>query len=143
MFPEHSGIYVAQRADDIVIVKVKGVYPSLQLDKNAIHLSKYFKSGKIVEVPKELFENMEIFHSEWNFTSLDFLNFGVFSKTEFAPDGAKLYLSEEDMLSIGGKYYRLCQQGVSPIKVIRALSYEFKVSTEQIIHLINGFDRQQ
>ena len=143
MFPEHSGIYAAQRENDIVVVKVKGVYPSLQLDKKAILLSEYFRSGKIVEVPQSLFENIEIFHSEWNFIPLDFFNFGVFSKTEFVPNGANLYLSEEDILSIQGKYYRLCQQGVSPIKVIRALSYEFKVSTEQIIPLINGFDSQQ
>lgn len=143
MFPEHSGIYAAQRNDDIIIVKVKGVYPSLQLDKNAILLSEYFRSGKIVEASKELFDNIELFHTDWNFIPLDFFNFGVFSKTDFAPNGANLYLSEEDVLAIQGKYYRLCQQGVSPIKVIRALSYEFKVSTEQIIPLVNEFDTQQ
>lgn len=142
MFPEHSGIYAAKKNNDIVVVKVKGVYPSLQLDKKAIFLSEYFRNGKIVEVPQKLLDNMEMFHSEWNFIPLDFIDFGVFSKTEFAPNGANLHLSEEDMLSIQGKYYRLCQQGVSPIKVIRALSYEFKVSTEQILPLINEFDRQ-
>jgi hypothetical protein len=46
------------------------------------------------------------------------------------------------MQSIRGKYYRLCQQGVSPIKIVRALGYEFKVSREQIINLINEFDAQ-
>ena len=142
MFPEHSGVYIAQRDDDIIIVKVKGVYPSLQLDKKAMFLSEFLRNGKIVEVPKETFDNIELFHTEWNFIPLRFINFGVFSKTEFAPDGTNLYLTEEDILAIRGKYYRLCQAGVSPVKVVRALSYEFKVSTEQILPLINEFDHQ-
>lgn len=142
MFPENSGVYAAQRGDDIIIVKVKGVYPSLQLDRKAIFLSEFLRSGKIVEVSKETFDNIELFHTEWNFIPLRFINFGVFSKTEFAPDGTNLYLTEEDMLAIQGKYYRLCQAGVAPLKVVRALSYEFKVSTEQILPLINEFDHQ-
>lgn len=142
MFPEHSGVYIAQRDDDIIIVKVKGVYPSLQLDKKAILLSEYLKNGKIVEAPSGLFENLEIFHTKWNFIPLDCINYGVFSKTEFVPDGTKLYLSEEDILAVQGMYYRLCQQGVSPLKAIRAVSYEYKTSTEQIISLVNEFDKQ-
>ena len=142
MFPEHSGVYIAQRDDDIIIVKVKGVYPSLQLDKKAILLSEYLKTGKIVEASSGLFENIELFHTKWNFIPLDCINFGVFSKTEFVPNGTNLYLSEEDVLAIQGLYYRLCQQGVSPVKVIRAISYEFKLPTEQVISLINEFDKQ-
>jgi hypothetical protein len=87
-------------------------------------------------------DNITIFHESWNFHPLKFVNFSVFSKIEFQPDGTKLYLSEEDIIGIRGKYFRMCQQGVSPMKVIRALSYEFKTSKDQIIALINEFDKQ-
>jgi hypothetical protein len=144
MFPEHSGVYIAQKDNDIIVVKVKCVYPSLQLDKKAINLGEYLRTGKIVEVTQSQFDNLELFHAQWNFIPLDFINFGVFSKnkTDFAPNGADLYLEEEEVIALRGKYFRLCQQGVSPLKVIRAISYEYKVSTEQIIKLINGFDEQ-
>jgi hypothetical protein len=142
MFPESSGVYITQRESELFIVKVKGVYPTLQLDKKAVDLGEYLRHGKIKEVPQNVLDNMELFHTEWEFNSLRFINFGVFSKTEFNPDGNNLYLSEEEMISLRGKYYRLCQQGVSPMKVIRALGYEFKVSEDQIIKLINDFDAQ-
>jgi hypothetical protein len=142
MFPESSGVYIAQRNDDLFIVKVKGVYPTLQLDKKAVDLGEFLRNGKTKEVPQDVMDNMELFHTDWEFNSLRFINFGVFSKTEFNPNGNNLYLSEEDVLSLRGKYYRLCQQGVSPMKVIRALGYEFKISREQIINLINDFDAQ-
>lgn len=142
MFPEASGVYIAQRDADLFIVKVKGVYPTLQLDKKAVDLGEYLRHGKTKEVPQEVLDNLELFHYEWEFNPLRFINFGVFSNLEFNPDGTKLYLSEDDMVSLRGKYYRLCQQGVSPMKVIRALGYEFKVSTDQILELINNFDAQ-
>lgn len=142
MFPESSGVYIAQKESDLFIVKIRGVYPTLQLDKKAIDLGVYLRSGKTKEVPQELLDCMEIFHTEWDFHPLNFIDFSVFSNIEFCPDSSQLYLSEEDILSIRGKYYRMCQQGVSPIKVIRALSYEFKCSKEQIIKLINNFDEQ-
>lgn len=141
MFPESSGLYIAQRDLDIFIVKVKGVYPTMQLDKKAMDLGSYFRDGKITEVPQNVLDNMEICHTEWEFRPLS-INFGVFSKTEFNPNGNDLYLSEDEIISLRNKYYRLCQQGVSPLKVVRALGYEFKVSTEQIMKLINSFDAQ-
>ena len=142
MFPECSGVYFAQRKDELFIVKVKGVYPTMQLDKKAIDLGEYLGSGKFKEVSVETLDNIELFHEEWTFYPLTFISIGVFSKTKFMPDGTNLYLSEDDYTSIRGKYYRLCEQGVSAIKVIRALSHEFKVSKDQIINLINGFDSQ-
>lgn len=142
MFPENSGVYIAQRESDLFIVKVKGVYPTLQLDKKAVDLGSFLGSGKNVEVPQDVLDNIELCHMDWVFHPLSFINFGVFSKTEFSPNGSDLYLSEDDVRSLQGKYYRLCQQGVSPMKVIRALGYEFKVSKDQIIKLINEFDAQ-
>ena len=142
MFPESSGVYIAKRNEDLFVVKVKGVYPTIQLDKKAIDLGEYLRTGKIKEIAQQVLDNMEIFHTDWEFRSLG-IDFSVFSKTtEFRPDGTKLYLSEEDMIAIRGKYYRLCQQGVSPMKVMRALGYEFKVSMDQIIRLVNEFDAQ-
>lgn len=142
MFPESSGVYIAQRESDLFIVKVKGVYPTLQLDKKAIDLGKFLCNGRMQEVTQDVLDDMELFHMSWNFIPLNFINFGVFSKTEFNPNGSALYLSEEDIISIQGKYYRLCQQGVSAMKVVRALGYEFKMSKEQVISLINEFDKQ-
>ena len=141
MFPESSGLFIAQRDLDIFIVKVKGVYPTMQLDKKAINLGGFFRDGKIAEVPQNVLDNIEMFHTEWEFRPLN-INFGVFSLNEFNPNGNNLYLSEDEIISIRNKYYRLCQQGVSPLKVARALGYEFKVSTDQILKLINSFDAQ-
>lgn len=142
MFPESSGVYIAQRESDLFVIKIRGVYPALQLDRKAIDLGKYLCNGKTVEVSQEVLDNIELFHTEWDFYPLRFIDFTVFSKIDFNPDGTKLYLSEEDILSIRGKYYRMCQQGVSPTKIIRAISYELKCSKEQIINLINEFDAQ-
>lgn len=142
MFPESSGVYIAQRNDELFIVKVKGVYPTMQLDKKALDLSEFLINGKYKEVPQATLDGIELFHTSWEFHPLRFIHFGVFSKTEFNPDGQNLYLIEEDITALRSKYYRLCQQGVSPSKIIRALGYEFKVSTEQIISLLNNFDAQ-
>ena len=103
MFPESSGVYIAQRESSLFIVKIKGVYPSLQLDKKAIDLGEYLANGKMKEVSQEVLDNIEIFHTEWDFHPLSFVNFTVFSNIEFRPDGTNLYLSEEDILSIRGK----------------------------------------
>lgn len=143
MFPESSGIYIAQRDDDLVILKIKGIYPSLQIDKNAFDLGLFLKTGKKCEVSEEILSNIEIFHNEWDFFPLNFVNYSVFSiHTSFAPDSSKLYLSEEDILLIRGKYYRMCQQGVSVLKIIKALAYEFKTTRAQIVNLVNTFDGQ-
>lgn len=142
MFPECSGVYIAQREDSLFIVKVKGVYPTLQLDKKAVNLGVFLRNGKTEEVSQDILDNMELFHTRWEFHPLRFLNFSVFSKTEFQPNGTALYLSEEDILSLRSLYYRLCQQGVPPMKAVRAVGYELKVSKDQVLKLINSFDEQ-
>lgn len=143
MFPDSSGIYIAQRQNKTLIVKIKGIYPAFQLDKNAFDLGEFLRTGKKDEVPKETLDNIELFHNEWTFHPLRFINFGVFSKTEFYPDGSSLYMSVDDLMSIRGMYFRLCEQGVPATKIVRALAYEFKCSTDQIISLVNEFDKQQ
>lgn len=140
MFPESSGVYIAKRDNKAVVVRIKGVYPSLTLDKAAIDLGSFLSRGKVLEAPKELLDNIEIFHTEWDFYPLKFIDFGVFSNTEFAPDSSRLYMDQEEILMITGKYYRMCQQGVSPTKIIRALACEFKTTKEQIIKFVNALD---
>lgn len=143
MFPECSGVYYAQKENELFLVKVRGIYPSLTLDKHAIDLGAYLTSGKTKEVPQSVLDNMEIFHTEWDFLPLDSrLNLNVFSKANIVPLGTKLEISYEEVLNIAGKYRRMCQQGVSPLKIIRALAYEFKTSTDQIIELVNKLDAQ-
>ena len=139
MFPENSGMYIASRDSEAYIIKVKGVYPSLRIEKKALNLAEFFTNNKVEEAPQDVLDNMEIFHSEWQFKSLPI---NVFSKIQFCSTTTNLYMSMEDISALRGKYYRMVQQGVSITKVIRALSYEFKTSKEQIIKLINAFDAQ-
>lgn len=142
MFPEYSGVYLAQREDDLYVVKVKGVYPTLALDKNALDLGEFLRSGKTKAVDKTILDNMELMHQRWLFTRMRVDNvFSNIKKNEFT-GVTSLYASEEDVIAIRSMYYRLCQQGVSPFKIIRALTHEFKTNEEQIIKLVNGFDKQ-
>ena len=141
MFPDHSGVFIAKRNGNLLIVTVKGVYPTLKLGDRAIDLGEYLKNGKLVEVNKHTLEAVELFHMSWEFLPLN-VNISVFSNTEFDPTGTNLYLSDEDIMYVQGLYYRLCQQGVSPLKAVRAISYEYKISKEQVLNLINKFDAQ-
>ena len=140
MFPEHSGVFIAQRDSELLIVTVKGVYPTLQLER-AVDLGEYLKSGKLIPVDKNTLDNIVLFHSKWSFEVLP-VDIPVFSKTDFSPSGTNLYLSDEDAIHIQGLYYRLCAQGVSPLKSARAISYEYKLSMDQVLNLINKFDAQ-
>lgn len=142
MFPESSGLYIAQRDQDLYVVKVKGVYPTLQLDKKIMDLGEFLRRGKIQEAPREAGDNIELFHESWRFYPLAFL-YGIFSnKLEFAIGQKDLYLSDEDYFALRGRYYRLIQQGVPSTKAVRAISYEFKLPTERVCKLINGFEKE-
>ena len=142
MFPEASGAYIAHRDAKSYIVKIKGVYPTFDLDNRIFDLGEFLNKGKLSEAPKGTAENILLAHEKWSFEPLKFLNFEVFSNTEFRNDNGDLYLSDDDYYRIRGKYYRLVEQGVSAVKIIRALSYEFKVPTERIIELVNCYDRE-
>lgn len=142
MFPESSGVYIAKRESEILIVRIKGMFPTLTLDKKALDLGSFLRTGKVEEVSKDTLDNIELFNEYWTFHPLKHIGFDVFSKIEFIPDSSRLYVSEEDMIALRGKYYRMCQQGVSPTKIIRALTYEFKTTPDQIIELVNKFDGQ-
>jgi len=143
MFPEQSGAYIASRNEDLYLVKVKGVYPTLQLGKSVFDLGAFLRSNRIQQASTDTLDNMELMHQNWRFVPLIGKN-SVFSDNNlgFIPNAEDLYLSNEDYFSIRGLYYRLIQQGVPSTKIVRALSYEFKIPTEKIIQLINKFDKQ-
>lgn len=139
-FPTSSGIYIAQKAEHIIMFEVKGVYPTLQLGKG-VALDKFFSGSKLVEASKEEMANIELFPESWRFDKLKYINTGVFSKIDFSASG-HLYISEDDDFAMRSKYYRLCEMGVSSGKIIRAIASEFKLSLDQVISMINRWDEE-
>lgn len=139
-FPLSAGTYMCQRDTDLIIIVIKGLFPMLRLD-SGFDLGYFLKKRKLKEVPKDILANIEIFPEMWRFTPLRDLNYSVFSKNEFHATG-RLELPVDREADIKEKYYLLTQQGVSTIKIIRALTQEFKVSPDTICDLVNGFDKQ-
>lgn len=139
-FPLSAGTYMCQRDTDLIIIVIKGLFPMLRLD-SGFDLGYFLKKRKLKEVSKGILANIEIFPEMWRFTPLRDLNYSVFSKNEFHATG-RLELPIDREADIKEKYYLLTQQGVSTIKIIRALTQEFKVSPDTICDLVNGFDKQ-
>lgn len=75
----------------------------------------------------------------WEFSKIESIDTRVFPKTAFKVNG-NLDLGTDEKLSLRNTYYRFVQSGVSSSKIIRALMYEYHVTMEQIISLINEFD---
>lgn len=139
-FPLSAGTYMCQRDTDLIIIVIKGLFPMLRLD-SGFDLGYFLEKRKLKEVSKGILANIEIFPEMWRFTPLRDLNYSVFSKNEFHATG-RLELPIDRETDIKEKYYLLTQQGVSTIKIIRALTQEFKVSPDTICDLVNGFDKQ-
>ena len=140
-FPESPGLYVAQRNTDVVLFKLTGMFPTLIVGK-ALYLSNLIEGNSLSETPKNVLENMIIFPEKWKFTQLGkLINMDVFPKLVFKCDG-DLDLSTDEVLHIRSTYYRLVQSGVAPSKILRALSYEYKLTMSQTIDLINKFDKE-
>lgn len=139
-FPLSAGTYMCQRDTDLIIIVIKGLFPTLRLD-SGFDLGYFLKKRKLKEASKDILANIEIFPEMWQFTPLRDLNYSVFSKNEFHATG-RLELPIDREVDIKEQYYLLTQQGVSQIKIIRALTQEFKVSPDTICDLINGFDKQ-
>lgn len=131
---------MCQRDTDLIIIVIKGLFPMLRLD-SGFDLGYFLEKRKLKEVSKGILANIEIFPEMWRFTPLRDLNYSVFSKNEFHATG-RLELPIDREADIKEKYYLLTQQGVSTIKIIRALTQEFKVSPDTICDLVNGFDKQ-
>lgn len=137
-FPETPGLYIAQRDYDVVLIKITGMYPTLELGK-CINITSLICGNTIKEASKEVINSILLFSNKWKFTMLKDIDMRVFPKTSFKADG-NLDLSTDERLMLRNTYYRMVQSGVSSSKIIRALMYEYKTSMEQVINLLNKFD---
>lgn len=137
-FPETPGLYIAQRDYDVVLIKITGMYPTLELGK-CINITSLICGNTIKEASKEVVNSILLFSDKWKFTMLKDINVSVFPKTSFKADG-NLDLSTDERLMLRNMYYRMVQSGVSSSKIIRAIMYEYKTSMEQVINLLNKFD---
>ena len=137
-FPETPGLYIAQRDYDVVLIKITGMYPTLELGK-CINITSLICGNTIKEASKEVINSILLFSDKWKFTMLKDIDMRVFPKTAFKTDG-NLDLSTDERFMLRNEYYRMVQSGVSSSKIIRALMYEYKTSMEQVINLLNKFD---
>ena len=137
-FPETPGLYIAQRDYDVVLIKITGMYPTLELGK-CINVTSLICGNTIKEASKEVVNSILLFSDKWKFTMLKDIDMRVFPKTSFKADG-NLDLSTDERLMLRNMYYRMVQSGVSSSKIIRAFMYEYKTSMEQVINLLNKFD---
>ena len=137
-FPENPGLYIAQREYDVILIKITGMYPTLQVGK-CVYLSAMIGGNTIKEAPKEIVDNIILFSKNWEFSKIESIDTRVFPKTAFKVDG-NLDLGTDEKLSLRNTYYRLVQSGVSSSKIIRALMYEYHVTMDEVVRLINEFD---
>ena len=84
-------------------------------------------------------EGGEAWYHFMDMTKIESIDTRVFPKTAFKVNG-NLDLGTDERLSLRNTYYRFVQSGVSSSKIIRALMYEYHVTMEQVISLINEFD---
>lgn len=80
LFPQSAGMYFVQRDNDLFIITIKGLFPTLKLD-SGFNLGLFLKTRKLEKASKEVLDNIEIFPEMWKFTSMDFIDYSVFSKT--------------------------------------------------------------
>lgn len=139
-FPTSPGLYIVQRETNVILLKITGMYPTLQLGK-AISIDKIIEGNSIKEASKEIVTNISLFPEKWKFTKLDCINMNAFPKQSFRPDGY-LDLSTEEYLSMRSMYYRLSQSGISFQKIASAFVFEYKTTMDQVIKLINKFDSE-
>lgn len=137
-FPEEAGLYVVQRGSDIVLIKIVGMFPLLEIARG-FTIDSLLTGQQLKEASKEMLANIEINPTEWKWQSLN-VNMSVFPKITFDSDSANVALSTEEYLTMRSKYYRMCQQGVSQSKITRALMYEYKLKMSAVIELKREFD---
>lgn len=85
-FPLSAGTYMCQRDTDLIIIVVKGLFPTLQLD-GGFDLGYFLKKRKLREASKEILANIELFPEMWTFTPMRGMNYSVFAKNEFHTTG--------------------------------------------------------
>lgn len=139
-FPDTPGLYIAQHGEQVALIKITGRYPSLVLGKS-LDISGFIVGGEIKEVPKEQLSHMITCSNEWTFRILYGIDISVFPKTAFRPDGI-VDLDPDTRYSMKTKYFRLCQQGISAITIMRALVVEYNITMDQVRQLVNEFDKE-
>ena len=138
-FPITPGLYIAQRDQDVVLIRITGQYPRLVLGKG-IDISTFIRTGGIKEVDKETLSNIAACSAEWEFRVLPYIEMSVFPKTMFRPDGI-IDIDPDTTNAIRTAYYRLSQQGVPCSEIMRALAYEHNITMDQMRQLANKFDK--
>lgn len=138
-FPTSPGLYIVQRDTNVVLLKITGMYPTLQIGKS-IFITSLIEGNTVKEASKEIIDNIIIYPEKWKFSTLNGINMNVFPKLSFKVDG-NLDLSVDELLNLRYKYFRLTQSGISALKIARAFAFEYKASIKQIIELINQFDK--
>lgn len=139
-FPITPGLYIAQRDQDVVLIRVTGQYPRLVLGKG-IDISTFIRSGGIKEVDKETLSNIVVFSREWSFRNLPSIEMSVFPKTMFRPDGM-IDIDPDTTNAIRTEYFRFSQQGMPYSEIMRALAYEHNITMDQMRLLANKFDKE-
>lgn len=137
-FPTSAGLYIAQRDNDIALIKVTGMYPTLQLGKS-IDLRSLITGNSLKEADKDMLKNIAMFSNEWSFKPIEGINMSAFPKTSFKPDG-RLDVSADDYIAMRKVYYRLSQNGTPFPTIAHALSFEYKIGIKQMLELMNQFD---
>lgn len=137
-FPITPGLYIAQREQDVVLIRITGQFPRLVLGKG-IDISTFIRTGGIKEVDKELLSSIALCSNEWEFRNLPFIGMSVFPKTTFKPDGI-IEIDPDTTNAIRTAYIRLSQQGVPYSDIMRALADKHNITMEQMRQLINKFD---
>lgn len=79
-FPLSAGTYMCQRDTDLIIIVVKGLFPTLQLD-GGFDLGYFLKKRKLREASKEILANIELFPEMWTFTPMRGMNYSVLQRT--------------------------------------------------------------
>lgn len=138
-FPDTPGIYVAQRDNQVVLIKITGHYPNLVLGKS-IDITGWIVGCGIKEAPKELLSHMVNCSKDWNFQLIPSIDISVFPKTAFRPDGL-VELDPETLSLIRTKYFRLSQQGIPYSDIMRTLVCEYDITMDQTRQLVNKFDK--
>lgn len=139
-FPLSPGLYIAQRGADVVLIKITGMYPTLQLGKS-VSIDRLITGNSIKEASKDVLCNIATFPEQWIFSRLDCINIEAFPRTSFKPNG-NLDLSTDEYVSMRNKYYRLTQSGVTYPKIASAFVFEYKITMDQAIELFNKFDKE-
>jgi hypothetical protein len=137
-FPDSPGLYIAQRKTDVVLIKITGQYPLLKLGKG-INVAKLINGNKVVEVDKEVLSNIVCFSKEWDFNLLP-VDSTAFPENVFRADGI-ISIDPETRSSIRNNYFRMLQMGTPISDVLRAESYEYNITMEQMRQLANEFDK--